>query len=80
MRLEMPLRDEMLVAALAPERTLACVRSHVRLEVASLRKLFETSDKGTKKQLRLSLRSLDCRNLNLIRRVRRGPTRLGGLG
>lgn len=36
----MSLSDKMLVAALAPERTLPSMRAHVSLEVACLRKLF----------------------------------------
>lgn len=54
----MSLSDKMLVAALAPERTLPSMRAHVSLEVACLRKLFETLHEGTQKELHLVLRSL----------------------
>lgn len=55
MSLKVSLSDEMLVAALAPERTLPSMRAHVSLEVACLRKLFEALYERTEEELHLVL-------------------------
>jgi hypothetical protein len=58
--LQMSLRNEVLVAALTPEWTLASVCPHMRLEVTSLGKFFKTGHKRTQEQFCLCFWTFDC--------------------
>jgi hypothetical protein len=63
MRLQVPLRDELLLTQAADEWTLTCVRAHVRLQVTSLRKFLKAFFEGTDEYLLLFLGPLHLLDL-----------------
>lgn len=78
--LQVTLRNKVLVAAITPEWAFSRVSAHMRLQVPSLRKLFEALHKGTHKQLDFVFRSLHFLNAVQAGLVfHAGPIGHGGL-